>query len=103
MSSIERAFCRSAPWRSFSSRVVVPWVLEDRTLAGEALELGTGSGAMAEVLLDRFPSLRLQAPTSIARWSRRRNVGWLASEVAPSCSQPTRHRCRSLTVDSMPW
>jgi len=61
MSSIERAFCRSGPWRGFSSRVVVPWVLGGRTLTGETLELGTGSGAMASVLLERFPSMRLRA------------------------------------------
>lgn len=60
MSTIERAFCRSAPWRGFSSRVVVPWVLDGRTLTGETLELGTGSGAMAEVLLERFPAMRLR-------------------------------------------
>jgi len=59
MSTIERAFCRSRPWRSFSSRIVVPWVLDGRILAGEILELGTGSGAMAEVLLERFPAMRL--------------------------------------------
>jgi ubiquinone/menaquinone biosynthesis C-methylase UbiE len=61
MSSIERAFCQSAPWRAFSSRVVVPWVLEGRTLDGATLELGSGSGAMAEVLLERFPAMRLRA------------------------------------------
>ena len=60
MSTVERAFCRSGPWRGFSSRVVVPWVLDGRALTGETLELGTGSGAMAEVLLQRFPSIRLR-------------------------------------------
>jgi SAM-dependent methyltransferase len=61
MSSIERAFCRSAPWRGFSSRVVVPWVLDGQALTGETLELGTGSGAMASDLLEKFPSMRLTA------------------------------------------
>lgn len=60
MSTVERAFCRSTPWRGFSSRVVVPWVLDGRTLTGNILELGTGSGAMAEVLLERFPSMCLR-------------------------------------------
>jgi ubiquinone/menaquinone biosynthesis C-methylase UbiE len=60
MSSIERAFCRSSPWRGFSSRVLVPWVLGGRTLTGDTLEIGTGSGAMASVLLERFPSMRLR-------------------------------------------
>jgi ubiquinone/menaquinone biosynthesis C-methylase UbiE len=60
MSTIERAFCRSGPWRGFSGRVVVPWVLDGRTLTGDTLELGTGSGAMAEVLLERFPAMRLR-------------------------------------------
>ena len=61
MSTIEQAFCRSAPWRRFTERVVVPWVLEDRELAGDALELGAGSGAMAADLLRRFPNARLVA------------------------------------------
>jgi SAM-dependent methyltransferase len=61
MSRVERAFCTSSPWRGFSSHVVVPWVLDGRVLTGETLELGTGSGAMAEVLLERFPTMRLRA------------------------------------------
>jgi SAM-dependent methyltransferase len=61
MSSIEQVFCRSVPWRQFSSRVVVPWVLEGHELTGNVLELGSGSGAMAAELLGRFPSLHLVA------------------------------------------
>ncbi len=32
MSKVERAFCRSAPWRSFTGRIVLPWVLGDTQL-----------------------------------------------------------------------
>jgi ubiquinone/menaquinone biosynthesis C-methylase UbiE len=59
MSHAESAFCRSAPWRSFTRRVVVPWALQGQTLAGDALEIGGGSGAMAEQLLDLHPQLGL--------------------------------------------
>jgi SAM-dependent methyltransferase len=61
MSRIEQGFCRSAPWRGFSRSVVVTWALGDRELTGGVLELGSGSGAMAAELLDRFPDVRLCA------------------------------------------
>lgn len=59
MSSIEAAFCRSAPWRSLAKRVVLPWALGDTALRGDVLEAGGGSGAMAEALLEADPDLRL--------------------------------------------
>jgi ubiquinone/menaquinone biosynthesis C-methylase UbiE len=61
MSAVERAFCRSGPWRSFTRRVVVPWALDGVNLDGQVLELGSGSGTVAEQLLARFPSIRLTA------------------------------------------
>lgn len=61
MSRIEQAFCRSLPWRRYSQRVVVPWALHGHVLQGEVLELGSGSGAMASELLERYPILRLTA------------------------------------------
>lgn len=61
MSKVERAFCRSAPWRSFTGRIVLPWVLGDTQLRGEVLEIGSGAGANAQVLLERHPDMQLTA------------------------------------------
>ena len=61
MSAIEAMVCRSAPWRSFASRVVLPWVLAGRELRGDLLELGSGSGAMAAALLRQASGVRLTA------------------------------------------
>ena len=59
MSAIEGAFCRSAPWRVFARRSVVPWALDGQRPAGEVLEIGGGSGAMADAVARRFPEVRL--------------------------------------------
>lgn len=59
MSGVEAAFCRSAPWRGFARRVVLPWVLDGEQVAGSYLEIGGGSGAMAEAMLRRHPGVRL--------------------------------------------
>ena len=59
MSRIESAWCRSAPWRAFAQKVALPWALQGTELAGHVLEIGGGSGAMAEQLLLRYPDLRL--------------------------------------------
>ena len=61
MSAVERAWCRSLPWRAFTRRVVFPWAIGDVDLRGHVLELGSGSGAMALELLDRYPDIRLVA------------------------------------------
>ena len=61
MSAVERAWCRSLPWRAFTRRVVFPWAIGDGDLRGSVLELGSGSGAMAHELLARYPDLRLVA------------------------------------------
>lgn len=75
MSSLEQAFCRSLPWRAFTRRVVFPWAIGDNDLTGDVLELGSGSGAMAVELLDRYPTIRLTAtdvdPAMRAAASRR--------------------------------
>lgn len=55
MSAIEREFCRSAPWRSFAKRRVLPWTLGDLELEGHVLEIGGGSGAMADAMARSFP------------------------------------------------
>ena len=75
MSAIERAFCRSGPWRFLTRRVVVPWALDGIALNGEVLELGCGAGVLGEDLLTRFPSIRLTATDvdpSMVETARRR-------------------------------
>jgi len=74
MSNSEGAFCRSAPWRFAARKLILPWTLMGSELSGSVLELGSGSGAMAAEILDRFPQVRLTAtdldPNMLAR-SRR--------------------------------
>lgn len=59
MSNIEAAFCRSAPWRGFAGRMVLPWAVRDADIEHEVLEIGGGSGAMAYELLKRRPDIQL--------------------------------------------
>ncbi len=61
MSWQERVFCRSAPWGFFARTVVLPWALQAEELEGDVLEIGSGSGAVAAALLERFPAIRLTA------------------------------------------
>jgi SAM-dependent methyltransferase len=61
MSQVEALVCRSAPWRLFATRIVLPWAIGTEPLSGDALEVGAGSGAMASALLDRYPALQLTA------------------------------------------
>lgn len=61
MSVLEQAWCRSMPWRAFTRRVVFPWAIGSIELRGDILELGSGSGAMAAELLERYPAIRLTA------------------------------------------
>ena len=55
MSAVESVFCRSVPWRWFARRIVLPWALDEHRLQGDVLEIGGGSGAMAEGVLAAFP------------------------------------------------
>lgn len=59
MSRVEKAFCRSAPWRAFTRRTVVPWALQGLRPSGHALEIGAGSGAMAAEILSLFPDFQM--------------------------------------------
>ena len=61
MSKVEAAFCRSAPWRAFTARIVVPWVLRGENLAGEVLEIGSGAGANAAVIAETQPQAQITA------------------------------------------
>lgn len=54
MSRFEAAFCRSAPWRALTRRVVLPWALQGFRPVGTVLEIGAGSGAMAAGLLSAY-------------------------------------------------
>ena len=93
MSAIEGAFCRSAPWRSFSRRAVLPWALDGHNLSGEILEIGAGSGAMTAGLAHDFPDALITATdldsgmvdSARARLTRFPNV---AVEVADVTSLP---------------
>ncbi|MBE7190957.1 MAG: class I SAM-dependent methyltransferase [Gordonia polyisoprenivorans] len=60
MSAIESAFCRSASWNRVAGGLV-PWSLQGATLSGSVLEIGCGSGAMAEQILRRHPGVRYVA------------------------------------------
>jgi len=59
MSVIEQGFCRSAPWRGLARKVILPWALHGLEPQGELLELGAGSGAMADGMARTFPELQL--------------------------------------------
>ncbi|HJQ41702.1 MAG TPA: class I SAM-dependent methyltransferase [Jatrophihabitantaceae bacterium] len=54
----ERFICRTSAWRSFARRIAL-WATSHEPLAGDVLEIGGGSGAMAEAVLRRFPDIRL--------------------------------------------
>jgi SAM-dependent methyltransferase len=59
MSALARAVCTSLPYRALARWVVLPWALQGLAPRGDALEIGSGSGAMAAQLLRRFPNLRV--------------------------------------------
>ncbi|MDN5798159.1 MAG: class I SAM-dependent methyltransferase [Intrasporangium sp.] len=59
MSAIEGAFCRSSPWRAFARRRMLPWALDGFDLHGDVLEIGAGSGAMAQGVARTLPDARL--------------------------------------------
>ncbi|WP_448061800.1 class I SAM-dependent methyltransferase [Cellulomonas hominis] len=59
MSAIESGFCRSAPWRGFARRTVLPWALNGHDLTGAVLEIGGGSGAMADSVARTRPEASL--------------------------------------------
>ena len=89
MSRVEQAFCRSAPWRVFASRVVMPWAVRDAVVGGDVLDVGGGTGVMAEQLLRRYPAARLTVTdldeamiaTARTRLARRRDVRVTIADV----------------------
>lgn len=56
-----KAMTVSRPYRVLARRVLLPWGMQRFRPTGEALEIGTGSGAMAAELLSSYPDLRLVA------------------------------------------
>lgn len=81
----DRMLFRSSPWRMFTGRVVFPWVVAGVEFTGRVLELGSGSGAMAEQLLERNPdavltatdvdpSMRAAAAERLSRFGKRVEV-----------------------------
>lgn len=61
MTRLAQLMCRSAPWRLFAGRVVLPWALQGHELDGAVLEIGCGSGAMAAETLRKYPDVHLTA------------------------------------------
>ncbi len=61
MSRFEKNFCTGRMYRAFARRFILPWALDGLRLTGEALEIGSGSGAMAARLLNDFPGLHIVA------------------------------------------
>lgn len=59
MSGVEQLLCRSAPWRWWTRKVVLPWALQGVQIHGDVLEIGAGSGAMAAGILDTHSGVRL--------------------------------------------
>jgi ubiquinone/menaquinone biosynthesis C-methylase UbiE len=59
MSAVERSFCRNPLWGGFARKTVLPWALQGVRPAGELLELGSGSGAMAAGTAQTFPDLKV--------------------------------------------
>jgi ubiquinone/menaquinone biosynthesis C-methylase UbiE len=75
MSGLARALCTSLPYRALARWVLLPWALQGVSPSGEALEIGSGSGAMAAQLLRKFPELHIVAtdydPEMVATAGRR--------------------------------
>jgi len=61
MTRFEAVVCRSAPWRAVTRSVVLPWGLQGFVPDGRILEVGAGSGAMAEEVLSSFPATTMTA------------------------------------------
>ena len=94
MSKAEAWLCRSAPWRSFASRVVLPWAVRDHEFGQNVLEIGGGAGAMADVNLREHSMVDLTItdldPEMLERATRRlaRFVGRAHTELADCTALP---------------
>ena len=61
MVAVAKWMCTTIPYQLLTRRVVLPWALRQLRPAGDALEIGAGSGAMAAQLLAQYPALTLVA------------------------------------------
>jgi ubiquinone/menaquinone biosynthesis C-methylase UbiE len=75
MSQFERAYCRSTFWRSSSSAIARE--LRAQRLGHDVLEIGAGSGSVAQQLLSNSPQL-----------------AWTAIDVDPLMTQDAAERLR---------
>ncbi len=64
MSDLESVFCRTAAWRWFARRHVVPRVAGG-TFGQRVLEIGCGSGAMAAEVLNQHPEVTRYIATDV--------------------------------------
>ena len=77
MVRLEKELIQSPAWGWVSTRIVLPWAVRGlgREMAGRLLEIGAGTGANAERLLERYADLEVVAtdydPDMVARASRR--------------------------------
>lgn len=63
LEGLEKRVLRSDVWKRLTQSVTLPWILRFAALPekAEVLELGSGGGFNAEVMLERFPGWRLMA------------------------------------------
>jgi ubiquinone/menaquinone biosynthesis C-methylase UbiE len=67
MVAAARWVCTTIPYQLLPRRVVLPWALQELRPAGDVLEIGAGSGAMAARLLAQYPALTMVATDYDAR------------------------------------
>lgn len=74
MSRVEQALCRSGPWNAFA-RKITSTALGGTDMSGDVLEIGGGSGAMAESIIGDYPGCRITVtdfdPAMVADAQRR--------------------------------
>ena len=102
MSAVESQFCRSAPWRAFA-RSTLPWAVSGVQLQGDVLEIGCGSGAMADALLRAHPAVRLTATDFDATMVRtaRRALRPFGDRASVTWADATQLACADATFDGV--
>jgi ubiquinone/menaquinone biosynthesis C-methylase UbiE len=95
MSPFEAAFCRSAPWRLFARRLVLPWALQGERPTGQVLEIGAGSGAMAAELLAMFEDIAMCVTDY--------DAAMVAAAAERLAAFSTRAECRQADATALPF